>query len=581
MPTEILMPALSPTMEEGTLARWLVKEGDSVTSGDIIAEIETDKATMEFEALDEGTLGRILVPEGSAGIAVNTPIAVLLKTGEEEPEIAPGTRTRAAAAEPPADTAPAKPGEGKRIVASPLARRIAAGKGVDLAGITGTGPRGRIVKADVETACARPARKRPGPDRAAEVPAPASAGKHAPVTAGFGGDAIAAIHADRDHTEIALDGMRRTLAARLTEAKQTVPHFYLRRDVRLDALLSLRSDLNAALAPRGVKLSVNDFILKACALAQQRVPAANAVWAEDRILQMAASDLAVAVAVEGGLLTPVLRDAQAKSLSALSTEMKDLASRARNRTLAPQECQGGSFAVSNLGMFGIESFDAIVTPAPWRHPRRRRGGAQAGGSRGRHARHRHDHDAHALGRPSRYRRRAWGDASGGDPGQHRDADRDVGLTPPVPRRTCMRTLSGGGHRRPAAACARAGRQTAWRRQGGVLDDHDPCRQVQLIGQRGARRSGHRRELRGHVHRHRDGRGWAHHAHRPPGGLDRRGRAPDCRTRGGRPVLPDIAGRFRCRFPIQGTMPNAGDPCLQPRAAPVHRVTRSRSCLPHP
>jgi pyruvate dehydrogenase E2 component (dihydrolipoamide acetyltransferase) len=362
MPTEILMPALSPSMEEGTLARWLVKEGDSVSAGDIIAEIETDKATMEFEAVDDGTLGRILVPDGSAGIAVNTPIAMLLEKGEQAPEIAPRPRTRGTRAEPPADTAPALAARGERIFASPLARRIAAGKGLDLAGITGSGPRGRIVKADVETACARPAQKEPGPAGTAEAAASASAGRHAPVARGPTADAVAAIYADREYTEIALDGMRRTLAARLTEAKQTVPHFYLRRDVRIDALLSLRSDLNTALAPRGLKLSVNDFIVKACALALQRVPAANAVWAGDRILQMAASDLAVAVAVEGGLRAPVLRDAQAKSLSALSTEMKDLASRARDRTLDPQDCQGGSFAISNLGMFGIESFDAIVNP---------------------------------------------------------------------------------------------------------------------------------------------------------------------------------------------------------------------------
>ena len=367
MPTEILMPALSPTMEEGTLAKWLVKEGDSVASGDLLAEIETDKATMEFEAVDEGVIGKLLVAEGSAGVKVNTPIAVLLGEDESEDDIAePAARPAPEAARPSdadAEAAPAgrsetaappagKRGDGARIFASPLARRIAADRGIDLAQITGSGPRGRIVKADVEAA---------GAPKPAAAEAPAQAAPPAPAPGPDAGQ-IAALYADRDHQEITLDGMRKTIAARLTEAKQQIPHFYLRRDIHLDALLSLRAEINRQLAPREIKLSVNDFIIKACAAALQQVPEANAVWAGDRILRLTPSDVAVAVAIEGGLFTPVLRDAHQKSLSALSTEMKDLAARARDRKLSPQEYQGGSFAISNLGMFGIENFDAVINP---------------------------------------------------------------------------------------------------------------------------------------------------------------------------------------------------------------------------
>ncbi len=364
MPTEILMPALSPTMEDGTLAKWLVAEGDTIRAGDVIAEIETDKATMEFEAVDEGTLGTILVPEGSAGVAVNTPIALLFAEGEDpeampaEAVVAPAPSVAAKAVSTPAAPAPVPPApapDSARVFASPLARRLATEQGLDLAQIAGSGPRGRIVKADVEAAAARP------PVRADE---PTPAATTAPQKAPPRPDAapVAALYEGRAHTEIPLDGMRRTIAARLTEAKQTIPHFYLRRDIRLDALLAFRTQLNAQLAPRGVKLSINDFIIKACALALQQVPAANAVWAGDRILQLAPSDVAVAVAIEGGLFTPVLRDAHQKTLSALSAEMKDLATRARDRKLAPQEYQGGSFAISNLGMFGIENFDAVINP---------------------------------------------------------------------------------------------------------------------------------------------------------------------------------------------------------------------------
>ena len=367
MATQILMPALSPTMEEGTLAKWLVKEGDTVKSGDIMAEIETDKATMEFEAVDEGIVGKILVVEGTAGVKVNTPIAVLVEEGEDvSAAAAPApAATTAMPAETPApvatiaasaaaQTAP-KP-VGARVFASPLARRIAAEKGVDLTQISGSGPHGRIVKADVEgakpiasTAVAAPA----APPTAAVAPAMAS---------GASSDTVKKMFADREYTEVALDGMRKTIAARLTEAKQTIPHFYLRRDVQLDALMAFRATLNKQLEGRGVKLSVNDFIIKACANALQTVPDCNAVWAGDRILKLKPSDVAVAVAIEGGLFTPVLRDAHQKSLSALSAEMKDLAGRAKTKKLAPHEYQGGIFAISNLGMMGVDNFDAVINP---------------------------------------------------------------------------------------------------------------------------------------------------------------------------------------------------------------------------
>ena len=368
MATEILMPALSPTMEEGTLAKWLVAPGATVKAGQIIAEIETDKATMEFEAVDEGVIAQIRVPEGTQGVKVNTPIAILTEAGEALPE-APSAEAAAKAAPAPAPApAPAAPAAavaapdapaGARILASPLARRIAAERGIALGALRGSGPGGRIVRADLDAAPAAapaPAIAAPAPtapSAAAPVPAPAAAPPH--------GD-VAKLYEGRAFTEVTLDGMRRTIAARLTEAKATIPHFYLRRDVRLDALLGLREQVNASLAPRGVKLSVNDFIIKATALALQQVPAANAVWAGDRILRLVPSDVAVAVSVEGGLFTPVIRDAHLKTLSALSTEMKDLAARARTRKLAPAEYQGGSMAISNLGMFGIDSFDAVINP---------------------------------------------------------------------------------------------------------------------------------------------------------------------------------------------------------------------------
>jgi len=366
------MPALSPTMEEGTLAKWLVKEGDTVSSGDLLAEIETDKATMEFEAVDEGIIGKILVAEGSEHVAVNTAIAILIEEGETLPDSAtaapqpavqatPEPTSNASASVPqnsPASQSNVQATAGARVFATPLARRLAADKGIDLSTIAGTGPNGRIVKADVLSASASPK---------AAVVATASftqgqTATAAPVATGASSDAVKKLYEGRDYSEVSLDGMRKTIAARLSESKQTIPHFYLRRDINIDALMSLRAMVNKDLSERNVKLSVNDFIIKACALALQNVKTANVVWAGDRVLQFDASDIAVAVAIDGGLITPVLRDAEQKSLSVLSAEMKDLAARARDKKLMPQEYQGGSFSISNLGMYGIDNFDAVINP---------------------------------------------------------------------------------------------------------------------------------------------------------------------------------------------------------------------------
>ncbi|MEJ6690182.1 MAG: pyruvate dehydrogenase complex dihydrolipoamide acetyltransferase [Paracoccaceae bacterium] len=379
MPIEILMPALSPTMEQGSLTKWLVKEGDIVASGDLLAEIETDKATMEFEAVDEGVIGKILIPEGSQDVAVNTPIAILLDEGEtadgpDQPAPAPASAPTSAVppqAEAPSDdkpataeqstpaTASAAPfrqpnAQADRVFATPLARRIAADKGLNLKEITGSGPKGRIVKADVEHATA--AALAPATNTSSTT----SSSEKIAISSGLTTETVLKMYQDRAFEEIKLDGMRKIIAARLTEAKQTIPHFYLRRDIQLDTLLALRSELNSQLAVRDVKLSVNDFIIKAAALALQSVPAANAVWAGDRVLQLKPSD--IAVAVEGGLFTPVLKDADSKSLSTLSAQMKDMAARARGKKLAPHEYQGGSFAISNLGMFGVDNFDAVINP---------------------------------------------------------------------------------------------------------------------------------------------------------------------------------------------------------------------------
>ena len=356
MALEILMPALSPTMEEGTLAKWLVSEGDVVQSGDLLAEIETDKAIMEFEAVDEGVIGKLLVTEGTANVKVNTAIAVLLEDGDAaDAEVAPAIPTVVAAEVAPSNVeflAPVVPvtTSGSRIFASPLARRIASDRGLKLEKIIGSGPKGRIIKADVSTAIVQ----------SDTLTTPATARTTMPTSANTA--AVEAMYQGRAFKTVPLDSMRKIIAERLTEAKQTIPHFYLRRDINLESLLKVRNEINKSLDARGIKTSVNDFIIKACALALQKVPNANAVWAGDRILQMKASDISVAVAIEGGLFTPILLDADTKSLSQVAVQMKDLADRARNRKLAPHEYQGGSFSISNLGMMGIDNFDAVINP---------------------------------------------------------------------------------------------------------------------------------------------------------------------------------------------------------------------------
>lgn len=380
------MPALSPTMTEGSLAKWHKQEGDEVVAGDVIAEIETDKATMEVEAVDEGRLGKILVAEGTEGIAVNQPIAILLEEGEDESalegavekleastapkaEAEPAAPARdagadeAAAAEkqgsaPPASEAKALPaakgGEGGRIFASPLARRMAEQAGLDLARIEGSGPRGRIVKADIEAALARPAEAAP----AAE--APAVAAPAAPAAAGPSAKELADLLGMKYRQE-PLTTMRRTIARRLTEAKQQVPHFYLTVDCEIDGLLQTRKQLNERTEGE-VKISVNDFVIRAAALALQRVPAANASYDESGILYYEHSDISVAVATPSGLITPIIKQAEAKGLATIAREMQDLAGRAREGKLKPEEYQGGSFSVSNLGMYGVRHFEAIINP---------------------------------------------------------------------------------------------------------------------------------------------------------------------------------------------------------------------------
>ncbi len=366
MPIEILMPALSPTMEEGTVAKWFVKEGDSVSAGDLIAEIETDKATMEFEAVDEGVIDKILVPEGTANVKVKRPIAVLLEEGEEmsssaaqsksvskilnDKNVSPVEQGHEMAISNHVVEAPSRKPRA-RIFASPLARRIAAEKGVDLSQILGSGPRQRIIKSDIIAA------------KTVESPVPpTSESRRTIVRNTITVDAIMKLYQDRKAIKVPLDGMRKTIAARLTESKQSIPHFYLRRDIQIDDLLKIRAEANCHTEARGLKLSINDFIIKACSIALQSLPMSNSVWAGDCLLQLSASDIAVAVAIEGGLITPVIKDADQKSISALSVEMKDLASRARSKRLAPHEYQGGSFSISNLGMFGVDNFDAVINP---------------------------------------------------------------------------------------------------------------------------------------------------------------------------------------------------------------------------
>ena len=404
MPTEILMPALSPTMEEGKLAKWLVKEGQQVKAGDIIAEIETDKATMEVEAVDEGKVGALLVAEGTEGVKVNTPIATLLGDGESAASSSPRSRGEgqgegppkaqpppasapaaanktadvgvpptpspspqgggeARAARAPAQATPVSNGHGgARVFASPLARRLAREGGLDLAALSGSGPHGRIVKRDVEAAL------KDGTGRA--QPKPGTAVAKQPSTGvltpqPMADDKILALFEQGSYEVVPHDGMRRVIAQRLTLSKQTIPHFRLSVDCRIDELMRARERMNAVApkeGPRAYKLSVNDFVIKALAMALMQVPHANVTWTEGGTLRHRYADVGVAVAVEGGLFTPIIRHAELKSLSEISNEMRDLAERARKRRLAPHEYQGGTTSISNLGMFGIKSFDAVINP---------------------------------------------------------------------------------------------------------------------------------------------------------------------------------------------------------------------------
>ena len=366
MPIELKMPALSPTMEEGTLAKWLVKEGDTVASGDVLAEIETDKATMEFEAVDEGTIAKILVAEGTDGVKVGAPIAILAGEGEDASTAAPATKavsdpqprkeepksepappakgggeTPVASAKPAAAPKPAAAAgdKGERIKASPLARRLAEAQGIDLSGLTGSGPGGRIVRADL------------GQAAGGAMAAPRAAAQPAPVEPG-----------DIPHETVKLSNMRKTIARRLTESKQQIPHIYLTLDVQLDALLKLRSELNASLESRKIKLSVNDMLIKALALALIEVPECNVSFAGDQLIKYSRADISVAVSISGGLITPIVADAENKSLSKISTEMHDLASRAKEGKLQPAEYQGGTASLSNMGMYGIKHFEAVINP---------------------------------------------------------------------------------------------------------------------------------------------------------------------------------------------------------------------------
>ncbi|RVT40771.1 pyruvate dehydrogenase complex dihydrolipoamide acetyltransferase [Sphingobium algorifonticola] len=358
MAINIQMPALSPTMEEGSLAKWLVKEGDTVKSGDLLAEIETDKATMEFEAVDEGVIASILVAEGTDGVKVGTVIATLTVEGEdaaapapkaEAPKADPAPAKAEAAPAPKADPVPAKApaASGDRVKASPLARRLAEATGVDLSGIEGSGPNGRIVKADLDGA--KPTAK-PTPSAA---PAPAPAAAAAPIVAQDHGI---------PHEAVKLSNMRKTIARRLTESKQTVPHIYLTVDIRLDKLLKLRGELNAGLEGRGVKLSVNDLLIKALAVSLLEVPACNVQFAGDTLLKFQRADISVAVSIPSGLITPIIVDAGSKGVATISAEMKDLAARAKDGKLKPEEYQGGTASLSNMGMFGIKQFEAVINP---------------------------------------------------------------------------------------------------------------------------------------------------------------------------------------------------------------------------
>ncbi len=370
MPTPIQMPALSPTMEEGTLAKWLVNVGDTVNSGDIMAEIETDKATMEFEAVDEGVIVSIDVEEGTEGVKVGTVIATLAEEGEDPEEAkaaaksapeeaaAPTPEPAAKQDEPkaapqPSSAAPsAKSASGDRIIASPLAKRIAEQNGVDLSAITGSGPNGRIVKADVEGAASGSSAPAPASSQAGTTPPPAAAPAANTELPDFG----------IPHEDEKLNNVRKVIARRLTEAKQTIPHIYLTVDVRLDALLDLRKQLNGALEAQEIKLSVNDLLIKAQAKALQLVPQCNVSFGGDILRQYSRQDISVAVAAPSGLITPIITDAGSKAISQISKEMKELAGKARDGKLQPHEYQGGTASLSNLGMFGTKQFDAVINP---------------------------------------------------------------------------------------------------------------------------------------------------------------------------------------------------------------------------
>ena len=354
MPIELKMPALSPTMEEGTLAKWLVKEGDKVASGDILAEIETDKATMEFEAVDEGTIAKIVVPEGTDGVKVGEVIALIAGEGEDAgaaakaapapaPAKAEAPKTEPAPAPAPSPAPASAPAparaDGDRAKASPLARRLAEAQGIDLAGLTGSGPSGRIVKADVDSATGK----------APKAAAPAAA-------------APAVVETEIPHEVVKLSNMRKTIARRLTEAKQTIPHIYLTVDIRLDALLKLRAELNKGLESRGVKLSVNDMLIKALAVALIEIPECNVSISGDQLLKYSRADISVAVSIPGGLITPIVAGADTKSLSTIAKEIHELADRAKEGKLQPHEYQGGTASLSNMGMFGISNFAAVINP---------------------------------------------------------------------------------------------------------------------------------------------------------------------------------------------------------------------------
>ncbi|MGI9400721.1 MAG: pyruvate dehydrogenase complex dihydrolipoamide acetyltransferase [Rhizobiaceae bacterium] len=378
MPINITMPALSPTMEEGDLAKWLVKEGDAVSSGDVIAEIETDKATMEVEAVDEGTVAKIVVPEGTEGVKVNALIAVLAEDGEDVSEAAKSSGDEQAAPEPaPAPAAPAPetqaapampapapaaasapaPVQGERVFSSPLARRLAKEAGLDISKIAGSGPKGRVVKRDVEAAVA-------GGGAAAVTAAETAPAAAAP--SGPSDSQVLGLFEEGSYELVKHDGMRKTIAKRLQESKQTIPHFYVTVDCELDALLALRAQLNGA-APQNdgtpsYKLSVNDMVIKALAMALHDVPDANVSWTDEAMVMHKHSDVGVAVSIPGGLITPIIRSAEQKTLSTISNEMKDYGKRAKERKLKPEEYQGGTTAVSNMGMMGVKDFAAVVNP---------------------------------------------------------------------------------------------------------------------------------------------------------------------------------------------------------------------------